>query len=194
MKKESFLIVISLIALFFTMPSFAHKVNIFANFDGEKIKGYAYYSSGKPAKNSQVLIAMPDGEHIDQLKTDSNGRFVFSPKAKGTYKLILKAADGHLAETYINIKKENLPSDKKGLKKNNLFLQEDLQRHSAKCNLTIKQLDKLLIKRLAPIEKQIEQLVIAQSKITFHDVVSGLGYIFGIMGIWAYLSSKKADK
>ena len=52
---------------------------------------------------------------------------------------------------------------------------------------------RLLDQKLAPIKAQLAQQN-AQDPVTLHDVVSGLGWILGLVGIAAWFMSRKASR
>ncbi len=184
-----------LFLLCFNVSSYAHRVNIFAWFDGEKVNGRAYYSNGIPARDARIDVFSKKSERLFSLKTDRNGRFSFDPKGKDTLRLVLYAGMGHRATTVIStgLKAKKVQKGSNGdiypLKNSNKSLTKDTP-----CNLSLKNIDSLLQLRLAPLEKEIERLSMDSERITFKDILSGFGYIMGIMGLWLYFLSKYQPK
>ncbi len=203
--EKTNMICLFLMIFFILLPadSHAHRVNLFAWFNGEKVVGKAYYSNGRPAEHAKIeIIGTRIGSRIS-CTTDEKGRFSFRPPGMDIYRLILHAGQGHRATTLVHVKinkltknQDNLPSMKgKDLPKspgNHGFSSvEALGKNGSSSKDVAKVVDKVLKVRLQPLYRAIEDIAISQSRIKIKDVVSGLGYIIGIMGIWAYMSSKR---
>ncbi len=165
----------------------AHKVNIFAWFDGTKIVGEAYYSRGRSAAGSKVELYDSKGKLITSGTTDANGQFQFSAPPNGTYEIRLYAGEGHAASASVEVGGENGqeapppqgavsqgPAEDKG---DTLCVERD-------------ELDKILSRRLKPIEREMRRLAEAQEQVTFQDIVSGLGYILGLMGTALFFKAR----
>ncbi len=188
----------------------AHRVNLFAWFDGENIVGRAYYLNGRPAMEAVLKVKKEDSTESFHLKTDKEGRFSFTPKGPGNYELVLQAGQGHMAKAVVKIKPVTASRSSKGngsaqgnadakaafYKEKEKPPKEDsvikgVPGSIKKCQDMEKTLDRLLRRQLEPIRRELEALAVSQSKVTLRDVISGLGYILGIVGIWAYLLSRR---
>ncbi len=204
LDEKTNLICLVFITLFLFLPavSHAHRVNVFAWFNGEKVVGKAYYSNGRPAEHAKIeIIGTRTGSRLSCI-TDEKGGFSFKPPGKDTYRLILHAGQGHRATTLVNVRideqtknQDNSHNKGKGLSKlqgNGGFSSvEGVSKDTSSCKDIEKAVDKVLKVRLQPVYKAIEDMAISQSRVKVKDVVSGLGYIIGIMGIWAYMSSRR---
>ena len=182
-----------------------HRVNVFAWFDGDKVTGTAYFSSGRPAIGSKLLIKNLETGKEFELITGPKGEFSFVPKEPGKYEIELYAGEGHKATTtvVVNSSAENSKElDKKkphfAVKKDTILPNKNVTHigpadevGTAQCKNISQIVDRILVKRLEPIKAELQRLAMAQNRITMKDVIAGLGYIVGIMGIWAYISSKK---
>jgi len=190
--KPTAIVVLLLCASIFTglsSAAHAHKVNIFAWFDGEKIVGEAYYSKGRNVKASTVKLYNHKGELLATTKTSSNGGFQFTSPGEGRYRLEVEAGQGHIAVTSLEIGSD--PSSKGGGSPSvsSKTVTRDEERNCT-C-LDEGDVDRLLQKRLEPIYLQIKRLSEAQESVTLHDVLSGIGYILGLMGVALYYKSKE---
>ncbi len=211
-KKTLNAALVALVAFLMIVPqgAQAHRVNLFAWFDGENIVGRAYYSNGRPAIEAALKVKKEGFRESFRLKTDKEGRFSFTPKGPGNYELVLEAGQGHMAKAYVQVKfNETLKTGKgsnttqskadakaafyeekeRPLNKNAVI--KGVPGSLKKCQDMEKTLDRLLIRRLEPIRRELEALAVSQSRVTLKDVISGVGYIWGIVGIWAYLLSRR---
>ncbi len=184
--------------------SLAHRVSIFAWFDGKKIEGKAYYSNGRPAKDAKVVVHKDGSDRVITLKTDNNGRFSFVVHGPASYTLELIAGQGHRAATVIKVNGSSVEPRKDPDKsvsryenneqtyKEGLGLKAKSSRtEPGSCQEIERVVEKVLDRQLAPIRQELEAIAISQSRVTLRDVVAGLGYIVGIMGLWGYVASRK---
>ncbi|NPA94314.1 MAG: cobalt transporter CbiM [Thermodesulfobacteria bacterium] len=182
-----------------------HRVNVFAWFDGDKVTGTAYFSSGRPAVASKLLVRNLETGKEFELTTGSKGEFSFVPEGPGKYEIELYAGEGHKATTAVLVKPSTEGTGALD-KKKPLFAasadpplsHQDVAQGgpsndtgAVQCKDIGKVVDRILAKRLEPIKAELQRLAMAQNRVTVKDVVAGLGYIVGIMGIWAYISSRK---
>jgi nickel transport protein len=49
----------------------------------------------------------------------------------------------------------------------------------------------IVSKQLRPLREQLE---VYQETVRWHDILGGIGYIFGIMGLWSYFAARRAAK
>lgn len=78
MKNRLFLF-LSVVVLLPTVASVrAHNVSVFARVEGNNITGETYFSGGKPARHSRIVVLRGDtGEELLILHTDDQGLFSF---------------------------------------------------------------------------------------------------------------------
>lgn len=97
------------VAVLGLMPSLchSHKVSVFALVEGEMIIGETYFSGGRPAKHSRILVLNGDTEEeLLTLQTDDQGRFSFpvpdTARNQGfDLKIVLLAGEAHRNEWLI---------------------------------------------------------------------------------------------
>jgi len=171
MKRFLFFIIL------FSCSLFAHRVNVFAYKEGNKIYTESYFSDGTPARNGKIDIYDENGKKILEGQTDKKGNFSFNaPESQGTYKVVLTASMGHRAETSIIIgeappqKQINETVTKKEMNNIKAMIEESVE------------------KSIYPLMKSIEQ---EKRRIRITDILGGIGYIFGIFGIVLFFIRKK---
>jgi len=85
--------------------SFAHKVSIFLDKEGNKVAVYGYFSDGTPAKKSEVEVYDANsGKLLIKGRTDEEGLFNFQiPKGVSKLRVVLYAGLGHKAVQTITV-------------------------------------------------------------------------------------------
>jgi nickel transport protein len=178
MKKIIFLFFL------FTILSFAHKINLFTYKEGNKIFVEGYFSDGVPVKNSLIEIYNEKGEKIINGKTNEEGLYSFEIPECKKIKIVLTGDMGHKVEKEMEIeekktlRKEETKTTKKEVeKKMDLIDKEEIK----------KIVEESVEKAIVPLIKEIEK---EKEKARIMDIIGGIGYIFGIFGIYLYFSKK----
>ncbi|MFN3921750.1 MAG: hypothetical protein ACK4K4_05065 [Caldimicrobium sp.] len=212
---------IAFVILCLTMHSlvFAHKVILYAYAEEGYIYVDSFFADGTNAKNA--LIEVYDAKTQVKLLegyTNEEGKFSFKIPKITTLKLVLQAGMGHRAEYTLSeeeIRKavgskestqgEKLKSSKdtgkrakslpeesniKGLTKEEVTL-----KHSPKETLAASEIEamveRIIDKKLQPLMKMLEEIRKESEKPRITEVIAGIGYIIGILGIIAYFKGKK---
>lgn len=186
MVYDMFKCSIALICLIWFPSTYAHKVNLFATLEGNLIKGYGYFPGGGRVQQVKVQLLDSKGTFIGETTTDEQGRFEYPITRQGDYTLVLDIGDGH--RTHFTV---TSPSSEK------IEISPPLQkeggsdlRQSIDCKTELRELLEQAIKQhLTPLREQIDAY---EQHIRLHDILGGIGYIFGIMGF--YLMIKKSLK
>jgi len=168
---------------------FAHKVHIFAYVEGDTVYTESYFSDGTKVKGGVVEVYDSQGSKLLEGKTAENGEFNFKPPKTDDLKLVVATAMGHRNSYTLSADDE---PDITGAKK----LQEPHPKESEAKELTEVHLDEIktiidtsLDEKLKPIMRELTRM--QQKQVSFTEVIGGIGYIFGIMGIILYFVSKK---
>lgn len=185
-------------------PAMAHKLSLFAAVDGKTISGYGYFSGGARPHNVTVTVTAPGGEKLGETTTNEKGEFAFPVHYKCDHILTINAPDGHSAT--FTVEAGELPDDLPalGVDKTRMpqvrhlapkaaapVAPQALAPATAASADEIDRAVEMAVKRqIDPLGKQIikyrEQLDRYEKKIYLHDVLGGIGYIFGIAGIAFY--------
>jgi cobalt/nickel transport system permease protein len=178
----------------------AHRVNLFAWYDGKMILAEGYFSSGNKAMDSTILVLDSGGKEVYHGMTDKKGGFSFKPPGNGKYRLVLEAGMGHRAEALVSV--QGLESGTAAPEAGQIGLQtaespdgqaaEDA--HKGTVAPTSTEFEQILDRKLNPVKEQLLRLAEQGDKVGFRDVVAGLGYIAGLMGLAMYLTQKKREK
>ena len=170
----------------------AHRINVFAYQKKDSVYLQGYYSDGTKVIGGVVTVYDKNGNKLYEGKTDKKGELSLPISKTGELKIVLDAGGGHLAETTIRVestssrpkparkapaKSSSKPSTKKGCN-GDYLTGPDVERIVT--DVTDRQFRTLL--------SAIEEM---KTRIYFHEVVGGIGYILGLMGIVLYFMSRR---
>ncbi len=171
----------------------AHKVKVFAWVEGDKVLVEGYYSGKKKAQNSRVEIFSGAGAKLMEGRTNEKGEFSFKPSEKTDLRIVLTDGTGHKSDFVISA------SDFGNAYSSVSNSPGELQRNKgAPFALTADPpqledvIDKALDRKLAPIIKLIRDT--RREGPTLTEIIGGIGYIFGLFGLFLYFKSRKRNK
>jgi nickel transport protein len=195
MKNKLYLILIFifLIIMMVNISVFAHKVNIFAYVEGEKIYTESYFNDGKKCIDSKIEVFDNQENKLLEGLTDKEGEFSFEvPSEDGDLKIVLTASMGHQAE--YSILADELSSTAGLIKEEP---EEPVSLISPEASLVdLKEIQSIiedtLDEKLKSIMREMREIKKSQEdKISPTEIIGGIGYIIGIFGIIAYFLSRK---
>ena len=201
-----FLLVVAWLVLC-AMPAWAHKVMIFAWVEGDTVYTQSKFSGGKKARNSTVVVYDKQGNQLLEGKTDEKGEFSFKVPKKTDLRIVLKASMGHMAQWTIPAEEIAAVDDeaegttpevgvglatKKAAPSIDTTKSMELPAATA-VGLNRQQvkalIDASLDRKLAPIQKMLTDSL--DHGPTMTEVIGGIGYIFGLVGVAMYFSSRR---
>ena len=192
MKNKLYLILIFtfLTIIMMDVSVFAHKVNVFAYVEGEKIYTESYFNDGKKCIDSKIEVFDNQGNKLLEGLTDKEGKFSLEvPSEDGDLKIVLTASMGHRAE--YSISADELRGAVGLIKEEP---EEPVSIVSSETSLVdLKEIQSIiedtLDEKLKPIMREIKKS--REDKIYPAEIIGGIGYIIGIFGIIAYFLSRK---
>ena len=202
-----YLILVVAWLVFCAMPAWAHKVMIFAWVEGDTVYTQSKFSGGKKVRNSTVVVYDKQRNQLLEGKTDERGEFSFKVPRKTDLKIVLKASMGHMAEWTIPAKEIAAVDDKAkgnaseigvGVATKDAALSTDTERSMELPGVTAVGLNRQQVKalidasldrKLAPIQKMLTDSLDHGPTVT--EVIGGIGYIFGLVGVAMYFSSRR---
>jgi nickel transport protein len=186
MEKVVLSITILAIIIFFSLPVFAHRIVLYAYVEGDKIIAEGGFGDGSPAKNAEITVHNKAGKLLAEGKTDKNGVCEIQIPAKTDLELKMRAGMGHQAE--YSISESELPDLAQQQSKSSSALETNSQ------TVNEEQLRKIIAeeldKKLNPIKKSIIQAN-QDTGPGFTEIIGGIGYIFGLMGVALYFKKGK---
>ena len=191
-------------------PVSAHKVTIFAWVEGDTVHTRSKFSGGKRAKNSTVVVYDKEGNLLLEGKTNDQGEFSFKVPKKTDLKVALKASMGHLAEWTIpasdltgvgaageaGTEKSDTPKTVETVSPSPALTDTgiaEVAQSSERLGLSREEVKTLineaLDKKLAPVMNMLAESMQGGPKMS--EVMGGIGYIFGLVGVILYVVSRR---
>lgn len=172
-------------------PAHAHGVYIFAWAEGDTVYTDSYFSSKKKVKDGLVKVFNSSGDLLLEGKTNDNGEFSFKIPGNGSLLLVLEAGTGHGAEFLLE------DDEITGLEESPAPPQASDGPHGPPPAPSQEDLDRIrtvveetLDERLKPITRALAKLQQNQGP-ELTEIIGGIGYIIGIMGLVLYFRNKK---
>jgi len=172
---------------------FAHKVNIFACVEGDKVYTESYFNDGKKCIDSKIEVLDNQGNKLLEGLTDEEGEFSFEvPSEDGDLKIVLSASMGHRVE--YSISADELRGAAGLIKEEPKEPVSLISPETSSVDLKEIQsiIEDTLDEKLKPIMREMREIKKSQEdKISPTEIIGGIGYIIGIFGIAAYFLSRK---
>jgi len=189
----------------------AHNVVSGVYADGMMIEGEIGFSNGDMAQvGSPVKVYGSEGELIAELTLAEGG--VFSYQARTATKHIFKSnlSAGHIAEMVIEAN-ELTPVKPLSISDKPLLIERSMDSlkpqtsddkventplqsggSSLSSSITAEQLESIVrsavAQQIRPLQKELQAY---KEKVMFRDITGGLGFIFGLFGVAAWMASKR---
>ena len=179
----------------------AHKVQMFTHVEGDTVFLEGYFPDGKKTINSEVVVYdNKSGEELLKGKTDNEGKFSFKTPRKTDLKIALNASLGHkteyvlrgseLSDTAEGKAEKKAGSDK--VKKENketghavAVSQSDILAATSDIQLAV---ERGVEKGVTPLMRGFAE---CKEHVLYSEIIGGIGYIFGVLGIVLYFQSRK---
>ncbi|MGC9490919.1 MAG: hypothetical protein ACP5CD_06805 [Thermovirgaceae bacterium] len=185
--------IITILGGLWVSPARAHKLNVFAYIEGETVTGEAYFADGAPVKDSAVQVQDSEGKVLAESVTDGEGRFVLPlPRSLKTFSVVVSGGPGHQGKmelTRIESEEGRLPGQEKEA--------EDGRPMETGKNgdVDVKKLDQALRRivreETEPLKRLLSETNKQLSKPGLVEVIGGIGYIVGLVGIGLWAGSRK---
>lgn len=187
-----------LMILLFSQEALAHKVMVFAEADQNNIITSSKFFNGKPVKQGKITVFDEKKNKLLEGKTDDLGVFSFKIPERSALSIVLDAGSGHRASWEIPLSEiEPETSDDVVLKEKDRIENSPEQTHKEKQEtafIDMDEFEKLLDQRLKPLNTKLSRMEAAALKPNFSNIVGGVGYIVGLMGLWMFLKYRKRDE
>lgn len=160
--------------LLLATPAQAHKLKVFATVDGAEIAGSAYFVGGEKAAGVPGRILGADGSLVAGFATGPDGGFRHRVAMRMDHVVVVESEDGHAAQFTIPAA-EFPPALPEG-------------KAAAAAPIDSAALEAAIARQIRPLREQLDAY---ESKVRLHDLMGGIGTIFGLFGCWAWLQSRR---
>ena len=195
----------------YAVPAQAHRVNVFAWVEGNTVYTTAKFSGGKVARESLVEVYDSQKKLLLKGKTDNKGDFSFSVPKIDNLDIVVYAGTGHRGSW--QVKKSELTSVSKTAAPENVDTSHKpaaqnptpaaaqtsgaVTTSSPNLQINSEEIEKIVQKVVnRSLTEKLHPLMLMLAEIRdpdpgLKDILGGLGYILGLVGIIAYIKSRK---
>jgi nickel transport protein len=203
-----------------SQAAWAHKVNVFAYAEGDKVYTQSYFNDGSPAVGSTIEVYDASGQKLLEGQTNAAGEFVFTPPVRTDLKIVLVASMGHKNEFVLPA--SDLPAAPgkamgKKAEATKAAPQPGADKSAPKVAVPREAaaagvapavapaaggldeerlraiINESLDARLAPLTRMIARQS-EQEHMSMSEIVGGIGYIFGLAGLYALIASRRRGR
>ncbi|NIY74445.1 cobalt ABC transporter permease [Thalassospira sp. HF15] len=174
-----------------TAPANAHKVIASVFPSGENIEGEIGFSNGIMAANTLVEIFDPEGNKIDEVTTDADGFFTYTPSRQVDLRFRADLGAGHVAEAKFAINDLSGFAGPAQTASSQTATASDAADTDTRSTITHAQeeiIATIVRDELRPLRREITAY---KEKNDLQSILGGIGYIFGAFGIIYYIAARR---
>jgi len=176
----------------FPFEARAHGVYLFAWVEGETVYTESSFGGKKGVIGGLIKVFDPSGTLLMEGKTDEKGEFSFRIPQKTDLRIVLEATMGHRAEFLLEA--GEVEGEKEGQRTESVDEADKPVSQVALSQLDSEQLkvmmEEVLEAKLKPIQRTLANMQKEKGP-DLTEIIGGLGYIFGIMGLILYFKNRK---
>lgn len=183
------------LGLVLTSPSvgWAHKVYIYAWVDGDTIYTESYFGAKKKVKGGVIQVFDMPGKKFLEGKTNDHGEFKFRVPERTDLRIVVEAGMGHRGEYILKAEEfSDVPAVEAEPPKAHGEEEAPLPPSQADAEKIRVLMEQTLDSRLTPIKRELAAIRNEKSP-GLTEIIGGIGYVFGLMGLIMYLKSRKKD-
>jgi len=195
----SLLCLVAALMLLTAGAALAHRVNVFAWVEGDTVFVECKYPDGTKVHEGVIRVLDSASKELLSGKTNDKGEFSFKVPKLDDLTVVLEAGMGHRGDWPLSRQDlspagvapgQTSPAASQPAPKTEAPAAKELFPAAASpLPAGIDQaIEKALDKKLAPVMKMLAEM--HEQKVRLTDVLGGLGYIFGLVGVAAYFKRK----
>ena len=184
----------------------AHRVNVFAWAEGDIVYVESKFSGGKKVMGGDIIVSDSSGVVLLTGRTNDQGEFSFKRPQPTELKIILQAGMGHRAEWTLPVddghadhSADDARAEKANAHNKPISPDDPIDHQHTRAQAAVYAgpsrseieaiVEKALDKKMKPV---LEMLAESNAKgPDIGDILGGIGYIIGLVGIGAYFHNRK---
>lgn len=188
-SRNKVTVVLSLLCLLLSPFAHAHLLKVFAWSDGNAIAGNAYFAGGLPASGADIHLQDQNGQKIATAQPNAKGEFrIVVPAGKQVAKVIADTQEGHIAQWEIAV----IEADTKPKPAAQLVIASQSSNSIQIDKTELKNLvSQAVAEQIGPLRMELDKRA-SKSRLT--DILGGIGYIFGLLGLCLWFKSRKQEQ
>ena len=203
MKRLLTGLAVTVLFSFVALPAaHAHKVIVFAWAEGDRVFTESKFSGGKMVKAGKIEVFDSRGNLLLEGRTDDNGAFAFKSPSITDLKIVLTAGMGHQNSWLLSAAEmgegEPTPLDMHASQPEPAGMDTRRETVPAQAGpgLTAREIEVIFSRQLEQKLQPLTRMVAASQEKgpTMRDIVGGIGYIIGLVGLGAYVRYRKENR
>ena len=199
MKRSLSVLLICVFNLLFVATAAAHKVTIFAWVEGDTVYTQSKFSGGKMVRDGKVEVFDSQDRLLLEGRTDERGTFAFQTPAITELSIVLTAGMGHRSTWRLTAAELGGETSTAAGAESPETTPESMQAQSkplapaAEASLTAKDVEAIVARQLELKLQPLNRMIAASQDEgpSVSDILGGIGYIIGLVGLSAYLRFRK---
>lgn len=188
--------------LVFVPRALAHKVTIFAWAEGDTVHTESKFSGGKLVKDGKVEVFAGNGTRLLEGRTDDKGEFSFKAPAISELKIVLTAGMGHKNSWTLSAAELgqglSAPAGVSPQPQAPAVAPTPSPTDSPEVGpaLSAGDVEAIVARQLEQNLQPLTRMLAAQQERgpSISDIVGGIGYIIGLVGLGAYLRYRREGR
>jgi nickel transport protein len=181
-----------------TPSAWAHKVNVFAWVEGDTVYTESKFSGGKMVKDGKISVLDADGTLLLEGATDDSGAFSFKVPKVADLTIVMEAGTGHRNSWKIFAAEleggdAGAVGDAEAMSGEKVAKSAGEEIPSIASDLSAREVEEIVARQLEEKLRPLNRMM-AESRDrgpTLSDIVGGVGYILGLVGLGAYVRFRK---
>jgi nickel transport protein len=197
----SLLCLVAALMLLAAGAALAHRVNVFAWVEGDMVFVECKYPDGTKVHEGVIRVLDSAGKELLSGKTNDKGEFSFKVPKQDDLTIVLEAGMGHRGDWPLS--SQDLAPAGEAPKPGPAAAPQASPKNEAPSPAAAEPaagpaspppagidqaIEKALDKKLAPVMKMLAEM--HEQKVRLTDVLGGIGYIIGLVGVAAYFKRK----
>jgi len=197
----SLLCLVAALMLLAAGDALAHRVNVFAWVEGDMVFVECKYPDGTKVHEGVIRVLDSAGKELLSGKTNDKGEFSFKVPKQDDLTIVLEAGMGHRGDWPLS--RQDLAPAGEAPKPGPAAAPQASPKNEAPSPAAAEPaagpaspppagidqaIEKALDKKLAPVMKMLAEM--HEQKVRLTDVLGGIGYIIGLVGVAAYFKRK----
>ncbi|WP_295590491.1 hypothetical protein [uncultured Lamprocystis sp.] len=175
-------------------PAQAHKLRVFAAAEGPLITGSAYFAGGGAAAGARIRVVDAQNRTLAEPTLDAAGRFSYRAQAAADLLIVAETGDGHRTEWRIPASDltGSFPATDSGAPEPPATAPTaaapPTPAPSGLDPLLTTAIEGAVARQLRPLREELQSF---QDQARLRDILGGLGYILGLMGLALWWRSRR---
>lgn len=180
-----------LLLLAISHPALAHKLNLFAYVEGDSVSVEGYFADGRKTQNSAVKVLDGSGKVLVEGVTNDEGQYRFKIPQKSDLKIVLNAGMGHQGE--FSLSAAELEAGSTATPGADGAATDSGTAQQPAAAVANGELEAVVHRAVnEAIKPLVRELAESQQKRSISEIVGAVGYIFGLLGLFAFYKSRQA--